>query len=206
MEIDFNTLRPGDRYKVLASLVTPRPIAWVTTVDGTGKVNAAPFSFFNVFGTNPAIVAFAPGNKSPGGKGEPAVPKDTARNIRETREFVVNLVDEAVGEAMVQTAATLEHGVSEIELAGLHTASSMVVGAPRIVEAPVAMECREWSTLEIGSNRLVIGTVHHVHVRDGILDPETLRLNREAYSPLGRMSSPDWYCRSGDQYEMPRPE
>ena len=206
MEIDFDALKPGDRYRVLASLVTPRPIAWVTTVDGAGRVNAAPFSFFNVFGSNPPIVAFAPGNKSPGGNGEPAVPKDTARNIRETREFVVNLVDEAVGEAMVETAATLEHGVSEIEAAGLHTAASTVVAAPRIVEAPVAMECREWSTLEIGSNRLVIGTVHHMHVRDGILDPETLYLDRSQFEPLGRMSSPDWYCRSGAQFEMPRPE
>ena len=189
MEIDFNTLRPGDRYKVLASLVTPRPIAWVTTVDGTGRVNAAPFSFFNVFGSNPPIVAFAPGNKSDAGRGEAAVPKDTARNIRETKEFVVNLVDEAVGEAMVQTAASLEHGISEIELAGLTVAPSTVVGAPRIVEAPAAFECREWSTLEVGSNRLVIGTVHHVHVRDGILDPDTLRLNRGEFSPLGRMAS-----------------
>ena len=206
MEIDFDALAPSDRYKVLASLVTPRPIAWVTTVDGTGRVNAAPFSFFNVFGSNPPIVAFAPGNKSPAGDGQPAVPKDTARNIRETREFVVNLVDEAVGEAMVATAATLEHGVSEIEAAGLGIAASTVVAPPRIVESPVALECREWSTLEIGSNRLVIGTVHHVHVRDGVLDPETLRLDRSQYAPLGRMSSPDWYCRSGDQFEMPRPE
>ncbi|MDE0827278.1 MAG: flavin reductase family protein [Akkermansiaceae bacterium] len=206
MEIDFNTLRPGERYKVLASLVTPRPIAWVTTVDGTGRVNAAPFSFFNVFGSNPPIVAFAPGNKSDAARGVPAVPKDTARNIRETKEFVVNLVDETVGEAMVQTAAELEHGVSEIEAAGLHTAPSTLVGAPRILESPVAFECREWSTLEVGSNRLVIGTVHHVHVRDGILDPETLRLNPGQFAPLGRMASPDWYCKTGDQFEMPRPE
>jgi flavin reductase (DIM6/NTAB) family NADH-FMN oxidoreductase RutF len=134
------------------------------------------------------------------------VPKDTARNIRETKEFVVNLVDEAVGEAMVQTAAELEHGVSEIEAAGLHTAPSTLVEAPRILESPVAFECREWSTLEVGSNRLVIGTVHHVHVRDGILDPDTLRLNPGQFAPLGRMASPDWYCKTGDQFEMPRPE
>ena len=115
MEIEMDALAPGDRYKVLSSLVTPRPIAWVTTVDAAGRVNAAPFSYFNVFGSNPPIVAFAPGNKAVAAGGVPAVPKDTARNIRETKEFVVNMVDEVVGEAMVATAAPLEHGESELE-------------------------------------------------------------------------------------------
>ena len=206
MEIDFDTLPPADRYKVLASLVTPRPIAWVTTMDGAGRVNAAPFSFFNVFGSNPPIVAFAPGNKSAGGEGEAAVPKDTARNIRETKEFVVNLVDEAVGEAMVRTAATLEHGESEVELAGLETAASTVIAPPRIAAAPASLECREWTTMEIGSNRLVIGIVHYVHVRDGLLDPESFHLDHAQFAPLGRMASPDWYCRTNDQIEMPRPD
>ncbi len=200
MEIDFDGLRPSERYKVLASLITPRPIAWVSTVDGAGRVNAAPFSFFNCFGSNPPIVAFAPGNKEAG------VPKDTARNIRETREFVVNLVDEAVGEAMVATAATLPHGQSEPEAAGLTTAPSAVVSPPRIAEAPVALECREWATLEIGSNRLVIGVVHHAFVRDGLFDPESLRLDHGAFTPIGRMAAPDWYCRTSDQFEMPRPD
>jgi flavin reductase (DIM6/NTAB) family NADH-FMN oxidoreductase RutF len=199
MEIDFDALGPGDRYKILASLVTPRPIAWVTSMDARGRVNAAPFSFFNVFGSNPPIVAFAPGNKEPG------VPKDTARNIRETGEFVVNLVDEALGEQMVATAATLPHGESELETAGLTPAPSSAVGAPRVAEAPVALECREWATLEIGRNRLVVGTVHHVHARDGIIHPDTLRLERDAFRPLGRMASPDWYCRTADQFELPRP-
>lgn len=200
MDIDFDRLPPSDRYKVLASLITPRPVAWVSTVDRTGRVNAAPFSFFNCFGSNPPIVAFAPGNKEAG------VPKDTARNIRETREFVVNLVDEAVGEAMVATAATLPHGESELEAAGLTAAASTVVTPPRIAEAPVALECREWATLEIGSNRLVIGVVHHATVRDGLLDPETLRLDHAAFAPVGRMAAPDWYCRTSDQFEMPRPD
>ena len=89
MEINFSTLRSADCYKVLAGLVTPRPIAWVTTVNAAGVVNAAPFSFFNCFGSNPPILAFAPGNREPG------LPKDTARNIRNSREFVVNIADEA---------------------------------------------------------------------------------------------------------------
>ena len=200
MELDFDAMRPADRYKVLASLITPRPIAWVTTVDGEGRVNAAPFSFFNCFGSNPPIVAFAPGNKDPG------IPKDTARNIRETREFVVNLADEAVAEQMVATAATLPHGESELEQAGLTAAPSTVVNPPRIAEAPVSFECREWSTLEIGSNRMVIGTVHHAHVRDGLLDAANLRLDHGSYTPVGRMAAPDWYCRTGDQFEIVRPD
>ena len=205
MEIEMDALAPGARYKVLASLVTPRPIAWVTTVDGTGRVNAAPFSYFNVFGSNPPIVAFAPGNRVPAGNGEPAVPKDTARNIRETREFVVNLVDEEVGEAMVRTAASLEHGESELEAAGLAGTASAVVRPPRIAESPAALECREWATLEIGANRLVVGVVERIFVRDGLLDPETWELDRSRFAPLGRMASPDWYCRTEDQFAMSQP-
>lgn len=204
MEIEMDALEPGDRYKVLASLVTPRPIAWVTTVDGTGRVNAAPFSYFNVFGSNPPIVAFAPGNKMAAAGGSPAVPKDTARNIRETREFVVNMVDAAVGDAMVETAASLEHGESELEAAGLTAAGSKTVAPPRIAESPVAMECREWATLEIGSNRLVVGVVLHLFVKDGLMDPGTWKLAEGAYAPLGRMASPDWYCRTADQFRMPQ--
>lgn len=205
MEIEMDALAPGDRYKVLSSLVTPRPIAWVTTVDAAGRVNAAPFSYFNVFGSNPPIVAFAPGNKAAAADGVPAVPKDTARNIRETKEFVVHMVDEACGAAMVATAAPLEHGESELEATGLTATPSTVVAPPRIAEAPVAMECREWATLEIGTNRLVVGVVQHIFVRDGLIDPATWKLAEGTYAPLGRMASPDWYCRTEDQFEMPRP-
>ncbi len=101
MTFDLFSLQPGERYRILASLVTPRPIAWVTTQDENGNLNAAPFSFFNVFGSNPPIVAFAPGNK------DRLTPKDTARNIRATGEFVVHMVDEPLGQTMVATAATL---------------------------------------------------------------------------------------------------
>lgn len=200
MELDFDSMKPGDRYKVLASLVTPRPIAWVTTLDTAGTVNAAPFSFFNCFGSNPPILAFAPGNKEPG------LPKDTARNIRASKEFVVNLADEEIAAQMVTTAATLPHGESELDLAKLTTAPSEVIAPPRIAEAPVAFECREWATLEIGSNRLVIGVVHYAHVRDGLIDPDTLYLDHASFQPVGRMAAPDWYCRTRDQYEMPRPD
>ncbi|MEX2577769.1 MAG: flavin reductase family protein [Verrucomicrobiales bacterium] len=186
-------------YKLLAGLVTPRPIAWVTTLDEEGCINAAPFSFFNVFGARPPILGFAPGNKTR------EVPKDTARNIRRSGEFVVNLVDESCAEAMNRTSAELEFGVSEIELAGLTTVPSVGVSPPRIAEAPVALECREWSTLEIGRNRLVIGLIDRVHTRDGILDPGTLLVDPDAFAPIGRMEVPSGYCRTRDRFQMPRP-
>ncbi len=200
MEFDLTGEDAKHAYKLLAGLVTPRPIAWVTTQDEEGRVNAAPFSFFNVLGTRPPIIAFAPGDRSPG------IPKDTARNIRRSGEFVVNLVDEACAEAMNLTSAELPFGQSEIEHAGLSVEASTVVTPPRIVESPVSLECREWSTLEIGRNRLIIGIVERVHVRDGVIDPETLLVNPDVFSPIGRMEVPSGYCRSNDRFDMPRPE
>lgn len=198
MELDLEHHK--DRaYPLLASLVTPRPIAWVTTVDTDGVVNAAPFSFFNVLGANPPIVGFCPGNRESG------VPKDTALNIRTNHEFVVNLVDDATAEAMNKTAATLPHGVSELTEAGLSTAPSSVVRPPRIAESPASLECVEWGTLQIGDNRLIIGLVKRLHVRDELLDRETLRIRTELFHPIGRMASPHWYCRTGERFEMKRP-
>ncbi len=190
----------ADAYKVLASLVTPRPIAWVTTVGADGVVNAAPFSFFNVFGSKPPLVAFAPGDREPG------VPKDTALNIRKGEDFVINLVDEAVAEAMNRTAASLPHGQSELEGCGLTLMPGESVRSPWIREAPAALECRKHSILEIGNNRMVLGIVHRVHVRDGIFDPSNHRMDVSAYQPVGRMASPHWYCRTGELFEMKRPD
>jgi flavin reductase (DIM6/NTAB) family NADH-FMN oxidoreductase RutF len=200
MELDLEHQHADRAYPILASLVVPRPIAWVTTLNEDGSVNAAPFSFFNVFGANPPIVGFAPGDRESG------EPKDTARNVRRTHEFVVNLVDEAVAQAMNKTAATLPYGVSEIEHAGLTLSASTSVQAPRITEAPASLECSEWGTLQIGGNRLVIGLVKRVHLRDELLDPETLRIHTERYFPIGRMASPHWYCHTSERFEMVRPE
>lgn len=200
MEIDLLSLKPSNRYKLLASLVIPRPIAWVTTVNAEGEVNAAPYSFFNVFGSNPPLVAFAPGNKEKG------LPKDTARNVRENREFVIHLVSPELVDAMVQTAATLPHGESELAAAGLQTAPSLSVAPPRIAKAEVALECIEHQTIEIGDNRLVLGIVQHIFVRDGLCHPETYRLDQQAWNPVGRMASPDWYCHTNALFEKPRPD
>ena len=200
MELDLEGKHASRGYAMLIALVTPRPIAWVTTLDENGIVNAAPFSFFNAFGADPPIIGFAPGDRNDGS------PKDTARNIRRNHQFVVNLVDEAIAEAMNVTAASLPRGVSELEAAKLTAVPSSVVSPPRIGEAPVSMECSEWGTLQIGGNRLVIGLVKRVHVRDDLIDPEKLRIRTENFHVIGRMASPDWYCRTRDRFQMRRPE
>lgn len=200
MELDLAGLHADRAYPLLASLITPRPIAWVTTIDPEGRVNAAPFSFFNVLGANPPIVGFCPGDRDDG------TPKDTARNIRLNHEFVVNLVDEALAEKMNQTAASVPYGTNELELTGLATAPSSVVKPPRIAESPASFECEEWGTLQIGGNRLIIGLVKRLHIRDEIFDAEKLRVRTDRLKTIGRMASPHWYCRTGDRFEMIRPE
>jgi flavin reductase (DIM6/NTAB) family NADH-FMN oxidoreductase RutF len=199
MELDLEGKHADRAYATLSALVTPRPIAWVTTLDTDGVVNAAPFSFFNALGANPPIIGFCPGNRDDG------TPKDTAINIRASHEFVVNLVDESVAQAMNLTAATLPYGVSELTAAGLTTAASSLVKPPRIAEAPASLECVEWGIIEIGGNRLIIGLVKRVHIRDELFDPETLRVRTERYEVVGRMASPDWYCHTKDRFEMKRP-
>ncbi len=200
MEFDLEGKDLDRAYAVLASLVIPRPIAWVTTLGPDGVVNAAPFSFFNVLGTDPPIVGFCPGDRDDG------TPKDTARNVRLGHEFVVNLVDETLAEAMNQTAAALSYGESELGRAGVTTLPSSVVAPPRIAESPASLECTEWGTLRIGDNRLIIGLVKRVHVRNELVDPKTLRIRSEHFRALGRMASPHWYCRTTDRFEMVRPE
>lgn len=202
MELDLSVNSPyrEDAYLILAGLVTPRPIALTTTIDLAGRVNAAPFSFFNVLGDSPPIVGICPGDRAPG------IPKDTAQNIRLTQEFVVNLVDEAIAQAMNLCASSLPAGEDETLIAGLTTQPSSVVKPPRIAESPVSLECRNIGIFEIGENRLIIGEVLRIHVRDGILNPETLLVNTANYHPIGRMQSPNWYCRTTDQFEMTRPK
>jgi flavin reductase (DIM6/NTAB) family NADH-FMN oxidoreductase RutF len=200
MELDLEGELAERAYPILASLVTPRPIAFVTTVSPDGKVNAAPFSFFNLLGANPPILAFAPGDREDG------TPKDTARNIRLTHEFVVNLVDEAIAEAMNKCAASLPYGENELIPAGLHSTPSTAVKPLRILESPVNLECQEWGTLQIGGNRVVIGLIKRVHLREELFDAEKQRIRTDKLFLIGRMASPHWYCHTRDRFEMIRPK
>jgi flavin reductase (DIM6/NTAB) family NADH-FMN oxidoreductase RutF len=199
MELDLEGQFADRAYPILASLVTPRPIALVTSLNLDGKLNAAPFSFFNLLGADPPILAFAPGDREDG------TPKDTALNVRATHEFVVNLVDEAIAEPMNQCAASLPYGESELVRAGLHTAPSSIIKPPRIVEAPASLECTEWGTLRIGGNRVVIGLIKRLHLRDELFDAEKKRVRSDQLHVIGRMAAPHWYCRTRDRFEMIRP-
>jgi len=200
MELDLEKEYASRAYTLLASLVTPRPIALVTTISKDGRVNAAPFSFFNLLGANPPICGFAPGDRDNG------TPKDTALNIRSTHEFVVNLVDENIASAMNECAASLPFGENELTRAGLTAAPSSIVKPPRIVESPASLECAEWGTLQIGDNRVVIGLIKRLHLRDELFDPVKQRIKTDKLFTIGRMASPHWYCRTRDRFEMKRPD
>jgi flavin reductase (DIM6/NTAB) family NADH-FMN oxidoreductase RutF len=200
IELDLLTTHADRAYPVLAGLVTPRPIAWVTTLNEDGSVNAAPFSFFNVFGSEPPLVIFAPGDRDDGS------PKDTARNCRRAGEFVVNLVDEPLAAVMNRTSATVPYGVSETEREKLETTASSSVAPPRITAAPAALECKVHSIQLIGENRIILGIVHRVQVREEFFDPETLRVRGDKFHPVGRMAVPNWYCKTSDLFEMVRPK
>lgn len=200
MELDLLGAHADRAYPVLSSLITPRPIAWVSTLEDDGSVNLAPFSYFNVFGSKPPLVIFAPGNHPDGRE------KDTARNAQRSGEFVVNLVSPELTEAMVRTAASLPAGESEAEAEKLETTASSVVAPPRLTDAPAALECKVHSIQRIGQNRIVLGIVHRVHVQDSIIEAETLRIRQDQHTPPGRMGSPDWYCHTDQLFELPRPD
>ena len=189
---DLSRIAPREAYKLLSGLVVPRPIALVTTLNEHGVVNAAPFSFFNVVGSDPPLLVFAPGLNSP----------HTPANIRRNHEFVVHIVDENLAQAMNICAIDFPEGQSEIEAAGFSTTSSTRVAVPRIVEAPVALECREHSTILIGNNRVVFGEVLFVHARDDIID-ENGRIVHDKLRAIGRLAG-SGYTRTGDTFEMPR--
>jgi len=164
MELDLEGQLADRAYPILASLVVPRPIALVTTIGPEGKVNAAPFSFFNVLGADPPIVAVAPATAT---TAHPRTPLATSGS---RTSFVVNLVDEDLAEAMKQMRGLrCPMGKTSCRTQGCTRAHRRVVKPPRIAEAHVSLECKEWGTLQIGGNRIVIGLVKRIHLRERIV-------------------------------------
>jgi flavin reductase (DIM6/NTAB) family NADH-FMN oxidoreductase RutF len=200
MFFDFAAISPRERYKLLVSTVTPRPIAWVVSQDSNGHLNAAPFSFFNAFSGDPPVVGFGIGSHEPGR------PKDTRRNIRETREFVVNLVSEEAASAMNITAIEFEPGVNELAEAQLVTVPSVHIKPPSIAISPVSMECSLLQIVELGPDSgLVLGRVLAMHVRDvAVLDPAKHLIDTPNLKLIGRMHGTGWYARTSDLFQMDR--
>jgi len=197
---DLAAMAKLDSYKLLVSTILPRPIAWVTSRDEAGVLNAAPFSFFNILSSDPPILAI--------GFGVPAdrACKDTLSNIRARGEFVVNLVPEELAEAMNITATNAPRGVDETKLAGLELAASEVVDVPRIAGSPVAMECKMFQVVETGGpGTIVLGKVERLHVRSSVFkDVEKLYVDPAQMRLIARMHGAGGYCTTRDTFTIER--
>ncbi|MBQ8101822.1 MAG: flavin reductase family protein [Afipia sp.] len=197
MQFDFEAMKPGERYKLLLATVLPRPIAWITTRDGNGAVNAAPFSFFNVFGSDPATVGVGIGSKGPG------EPKDTRANIRANEQFVVNLVPYSLAQQMRITSIAFPKGVEEPLEADLKLVPSERVAVPRIAASPVSMECTFMQEVALGGFSLVLGRILMIHVQDhAVIDAARQYIDAEKLDLIGRMEG-GWYTRTTERFEMP---
>jgi flavin reductase (DIM6/NTAB) family NADH-FMN oxidoreductase RutF len=194
-DVDFTALGEYERYKLMASLIVPRPVALVTTVDHAGVVNAAPFSMFGMIGEEPPLVLLSLNRTSPTGR------RDTARNIDTSGEFVVHMVDEALVEAADRCGENLPHGVSELTGAGLETGPSRVVTPPTIRAAPVAFECVLHEKLETASREVFFGRIVSLHTRDVLVDTGTWRVRLTDYAPVARFGA-SFYTRTHDRFTV----
>ena len=201
-QLDPQTLGERETYKLLIGCVVPRPIAWVSTVDQAGTRNLAPFSFFNGIGSNPPAVSISINYvDNPEGR------KDTLRNISATGEFVVNIVDEDLAQAMNATAANYPSDTDEFDVAGVVGAPSVVVRAPRVAGAPVSMECKLFTLVPVGqgpgSSTLVIGVIHMLHVRSDIIN-ERHHIDITKLRPIARLAGAS-YAYVHETFDMVRP-
>lgn len=199
MDFDFSAMAAADRYKLMSAAITPRPIAWLTTRSAEGINNAAPFSFFNMMGSDPPLVAIGLMRRPDGSR------KDSAANILETREFVVNLVTEADAAAMNFTCIDAPPDFDELVHTAVETVPSLSVAPPRIASAPVSMECRLFQHVEAGSTTVVLGEVRHFHIRDDLIDGDRLYVDTLAMQLVARMHGAGWYTRSTDLFQLARP-
>ncbi|MCV9938899.1 flavin reductase family protein [Boseaceae bacterium BT-24-1] len=200
MIFDMGALPPQDRYKIMTATIVPRPIAWITTLSRDDVLNAAPFSFFNMMGNDPPTVAIGIMSKA-------GLLKDTAANILETGEFVVNLVAETDASAMNLTCIDAPPEVDELALAGLEAAASSFVAPPRIRAARVAFECQALTSLVTGPlQTIVIGRVLCAHVEDRfVLDAERCHIDTPALELIARMHGGEAYLRTSDLFHLKRP-
>lgn len=200
IRIDPASQAPLDVYKLLVGSVVPRPIAFVSSLSSSGVRNLAPFSFFTVASSNPPVVVFQNSVRGNGGM------KDTVTNIRETGEFVVNIVSEDFAEQMNLTSADVAPEVDEWNLSGLTPLPSEFVKPPRVGESRIHMECRLIQIVPVSDKplggSLVLGEVLLFHVADEVL--ENFRIDPGVLRPIGRMGGPT-YARCTDRFDLQRP-
>jgi flavin reductase (DIM6/NTAB) family NADH-FMN oxidoreductase RutF len=207
MIVSPSDLSHSELYGILLNSVAPRPIAWVSTVSASGQPNLAPFSFFNVVCVDPPLLAFAPGLRKPRAESGQGAAKDTLRNIRETKEFVVNIVTYELAEAMNLTSGEYDASVNEFEVAKLTPQPSKIVRPPRIAQSPVSFECRHYQILDFStaptSGSLVIGEIVSIHINDAHIKEG--KLDRNSLDLIGRMGGTQ-YTRTTQRFEMVRPK
>lgn len=188
------------RYRLLTSLVVPRPIGWISTRSRAGVRNLAPFSYFNGLSASPMLVGASIGLRH-------GAAKDTLANIRETGAFAVNVVGEAHLEAMVRTSGDWPADADEFEVAGLDAAEAATVDAPVVADAPAVLECRLFREVELGDapNTLVIGEVTAIRLAGDLdVDPESFHVEARSLRPVGRLGL-DEYTLLGELRHVPRP-
>ncbi|WP_445003462.1 flavin reductase family protein [Halomonas mongoliensis] len=198
--LEEHGLSPGKIYRLLSGSICPRPIAWVSTLDGAGNANLAPFSFFNVVSVNPPVLGFSPLLDGDGN------PKDTLRNLGEVAECVVHIGGEGLVQEMNATSAGLAHGEDEFLHVGLEKVAMAGVSVPRVAGAPVAFGCRLREVIRFGdgplAGNLVLAEVVSIHVEDALWDGR--HVSAEGLRPIGRMAGND-YARCTDLFEVERP-
>jgi flavin reductase (DIM6/NTAB) family NADH-FMN oxidoreductase RutF len=194
-EVDFQSITSYQRYKLMASLIVPRPIALVTTLGPTGVANAAPFSMFNMVGEDPPILMISINRMKDGRL------KDTAANILRTGEFVVHMSDEPMAQKMHDCGEALPADVSELSKVGLTPVPAHRVAPPRIQEAPVAFECVLHEKLETESRYVFIGRIAWLAARDGLIDTEAWRVNLRDYHPVARFGA-SFYTNTRERFSL----
>ncbi|MFN4252488.1 flavin reductase family protein [Deinococcus sp.] len=196
---DLTALPAAARYKLLTATVVPRPIAWVGTLGADGHVNLAPYSFFGLMGSDPPVVAFAPGDRADG------TPKDTALNIPPGGEFTVNMVSAALADAMNATATDFPHGHAEPDALGIALTPGVKVRVPRVAAAPAALECREVQTLTIGRTRIILGEVLGLTLcADAVQDAARHHVDTAALDLIGRLGGRGTYAHTRDTFTIDR--
>lgn len=201
LSIDPATLSERDNYKFLIGSIIPRPIAFVTTISKDGVLNGAPFSYFNIVSSNPPLISLSI-QRAQGER------KDTSRNIIESKEFVVHIVDEQNVEKVNKTAASLPPNQSEIELAKLTPVESVKITVPGVKEAKIRMECSLEHSFELGGSDspgcdLIIGKVVQFHIENDLY--EKGRINPKGLAAVSRLAG-NYYAKIGEIFEIERPK